>query len=213
MLRTNLTLIGEPARRPLLDLCLEQRVVLVGSLPAANASQTDAQRGQGTLDRTIQTIKLLNEAGYGQPGSGLELDLVANPTGAFLPVSQAQAEKKLKRDLQRKWGLSFDNLYTFANVPLGRFRSWLQESGNFQHYMERLGAAFNPCAVEGLMCRSLVSVGWDGYLYDCDFNLALGLPLGGRRTHVSELVELPQEGAPIGCADHCYTCTAGAGFS
>ena len=151
--------------------------------------------------------------GYGQARSGLQLDLVSNPTGAFLPVSQAQAERKFRRDLGEKWGIFFNNLYTFGNVPLGRFRHWLVESGNFERYMQRLAAKFNPCTIEGLMCRTLVSVSWDGYLYDCDFNLATDLFMGGHKVHVAELEGPPAPGTPIAVSDHCYACTAGSGFT
>ena len=115
--------------------------------------------------------------------------------------------------MKERWGVVFNNLFTFANVPLGRFRDWLERSGNLDKYMEKLVSSFNPCAIEALMCRSLVSVAWDGYLYDCDFNLARGLYLGGRKLHVSEMSTSPEPGNPIAVADHCYTCTAGAGFT
>jgi len=143
----------------------------------------------------------------------LELNLVSNPFGAFLPSAQQQLEKHVREVLKRKWGIAFNHLFAFANVPLGRFRQWLERPGNLESYMARLAAGFNPCAVQGLMCRTLLSVSWDGYLYDCDFNLARGLPLGGRRTHISELRDLPAPGTPIAVSDHCYTCTAGAGFT
>jgi radical SAM/Cys-rich protein len=152
--------------------------------------------------------------GYGQEETGLELNLVSNPTGAFLPPSQEQSEKRFRDVLQRKSGIVFNHLYSFANVPIGRFREWLVTSGNFDAYMEKLANAFNPCAIEGVMCRTLVSVSWDGYLYDCDFNLARGIPLGGRKkVHVSEMPGKPETGSPIAIADHCYTCTAGSGFT
>jgi radical SAM/Cys-rich protein len=143
----------------------------------------------------------------------LELNLVSNPTGAFLPSSQAETEKRFRQILKKKWGIVFNNLFNFANVPLGRFRQWLVKSGNFTAYMEKLSFSFNSCAVEGLMCRSLVSVAWDGYLYDCDFNLAGGLFMGGRKIHVSEMPGPPEPDSHIATADHCYTCTAGAGFT
>ena len=143
----------------------------------------------------------------------MELHLVSNPTGAFLPTSQTQAERRFRPDLEKKWGVVFNHLYTFANVPLGRFRQWLVASGNFENYLKRLVENFNPCAVTGLMCRTLVSVSWDGYLFDCDFNLASGLFLGGRKVHVSEVDGPPPPGSPITVSDHCYACTAGAGFT
>jgi len=196
-----------------MELCKKHRVVIVASFPSLDPSQAESQRGEGTFQDSIAVLKRLNSLGYGQEGSGLELDLVSNPTGAFLPPSQAQAEKRFRQELERKWGIVFNHLFTFANVPLGRFRSWLKRSGNYQKYMEKLASHFNPGAVEGLMCRTLVSVSWDGYLYDCDFNLAERLPMDGRKIHVSEMVAPPEPGTPIAVSDHCYACTAGTGFT
>lgn len=158
-------------------------------------------------------MKRLNEFGYGRPGSELELNLVSNPSGVFLPVPQAQAEKRFQRDLDERWGIRFHHLYTFSNVPLGRFRRWLVESGNYGKYMQKLASGFNPCAVGGLMCRSLVSVDWNGNLFDCDFNLAAGIYMGGRKRHVSEMAGPPEPGELVATSDHCYACTAGSGFS
>lgn len=213
MLRSNLTALAEAERNSLLELLVELKVSLVASFPSTSPSQTDAQRGQGVMDKSITMLKQLNELGYGKPGSGLELHLVANPAGAFLPADQLATEQKFKRDAERKWGIAFNNLYTFANVPLGRFRSWLEKSGNLDGYLLKLANAFNPCTLDGLMCKSLVSVAWDGTLYDCDFNLAAGIPLGGQHRHVSEFVEPPGSGAVIATGDHCYACTAGSGFT
>ena len=213
MLRCTLTLIAEEKRDDLIELCRAHQVVLVGSFPSLSASQTEAQRGGGGFLKSLTALKRLNEVGYGQPGSSLELNLVSNPVGAFLPVAQAQAEKRFRQDLKEKWGVVFNHLYTFANVPLGRFRNWLLESGNFGAYMQKLASSFNPCTLDGLMCRSLVSVGWDGYLYDCDFNLAKGIYMGGRKRHVAEMAGPPEPGEIIATSDHCYACTAGAGFT
>jgi radical SAM/Cys-rich protein len=213
MLRSNLTAMTEEERDSLIDLCIAHRVVIVASLPSLNPTQVDAQRGRGVLGRSLTALKELNDVGYGRDDSGLELDLVSNPTGAFLPVSQQQAERKFKRDLQRKWGVTFNQLYTFANVPLGRFRTWLVESGNYESYIQRLASSFNPCTIEGLMCRTLLSVSWDGYLFDCDFNLARRLYMGGRKIHVSQMDGPPSPGTPIVVSDHCYACTAGSGFT
>ncbi len=151
--------------------------------------------------------------GYGQDGSGLALNLVSNPTGAFLPSSQSQTEKRFRQVLEKKWGIVFNNLFTFANVPLGRFRDWLLLTGNLETYLKKLASSFNPCAVEGVMCRSMVSVSWDGYLFDCDFNLARRLYMGGGKIHISEMPGPPKTGNPMAVADHCYTCTAGTGFT
>lgn len=213
MLRSNLTALHSPLREYVIDVCKEHHIVIVASLPSLHIGQVESQRGRGVWDQSIAVLKKLNAKGYGQAGSGLELDLVSNPAGAFLPVSQAEAEKKFKPDLQKNWGVTFNNLYTFANVPLGRFRHWLLESGNFATYMQRLAASFNPCAVDRLMCRTLVSVSWDGYLYDCDFNLAAGLFLGEKKTHIAELKAPVPPGTPVAVSDHCYACTAGSGFT
>jgi radical SAM/Cys-rich protein len=213
MLRTNLTLLTDCKEDFLMDACKKHRVVIVASFPSLNTTQAEAQRRKGVFEKSIATLKKLNAIGYGHDGSGLELDLVSNPTGAFLPASQAQEEKRFRRDLERKWGITFNHVYTFANVPLGRFRQWLQHSGNLEKYLQNLASRFNPCAIEGLMCRTLISVSWDGYLYDCDFNLAKGLYMGGRKTHISEMAGPPKPGTPIAVSDHCYACTAGSGFT
>jgi len=213
MLRSNLTALADGQRDRLIELCIARRVVIVASFPSLNEAQADAQRGSGVFTTSIATLRRLNELGYGQPDSGLELNLVSNPVGAFLPPSQEQTLRRFREVLERKWGITFNHLFAFANVPLGRFRHWLERSGNLESYMVRLVAGFNPCAVPGLMCRTLLSVSWDGCLYDCDFNLARGLPLGGRRTHISELRDLPAPETAIAVSDHCYTCTAGAGFT
>lgn len=213
MIRSNLTALMGPRRDSLLDLFKKYRVVVVASLPALNAAQTESMRGKGIWSKSLETLRELNTLGYGLPGTGLELHLVANPVGAFLPTPQFQMEKRFRIELGRKFKIQFNHLYTFANVPLGRFRRWLMESGNLESYMQKLSAAFNPETLMGLMCRSLVSVSWDGFLYDCDFNLASALFMGGRKTHVSEMEGLPAPGAPIATADHCYACTAGSGFT
>ena len=213
MLRSNLTALNNWEGDSLMEFLKAQSVDIVASFPSLNKSQADSQRGRGVFEKSIDTFKKLNAMGYGQDGSGLELNLVSNPTGAFLPPSQKQAEKRFRQVLKQKWGLIFNNLFNFANVPLGRFRQWLLQSGNFRYYLNKLASGFNPCAVEGLMCRTLVSVSWDGYLYDCDFNLARGLYLGGQKIHVSDMPGPPETGRPIAIADHCYTCTAGSGFT
>lgn len=213
MLRTNLTAIAGEQRDQLLNLCRRLKVVLVASFPSANASQADAQRGTGVHEQGVATLRYLNRLGYGKGGSGLELDLVANPSGAFLPTAQDKMEAKFKRDMLRKYEVEFNHLYTFANIPLGRFRAWLERSGNYEEYMEKLVAQFNPAALEGLMCRSMISVSWDGLLYDCDFNQATGVGCQGQRHHVSELSEPPAPGGDIMTHEHCYACTAGSGFT
>ena len=213
LFRSNLTALAEDKREDIIEACRERGVVIVASFPSLDAGQAEAQRGKGVFSKSTLALKRLNEFGYGLPGSALELNLVSNPAGAFLSVSQEQAEKKFQQGLKEKWGIEFHHLYAFSNVPLGRFRSWLIQSGNFEKYMQRLAASFNPCTVEGLMCRSLVSVRWDGFLFDCDFNLAAGIPMGGRKRHVSEMAGPPAAGECIATAEHCYACAAGSGFS
>ena len=185
----------------------------MASFPSTDPSRMNAQRGPGAAEAGTAMLKKLNAQGYGVEGTGLELNLVSNPVGAFLPASQAPAEKKFKRDLLRKWGITFNSLYTFANVPLGRFLKWLVDSGNYERYLKALAEGFNPCTVEGLMCRTQLSVSWDGALYDCDFNLAAGRFLAERRIHVSENGGMPPPGSPIAVGDYCYACTAGSGFT
>jgi len=213
IVRSNLIALNEAGGAELARLYRDLKVVLVASLPATNPSQTEAQRGAGVWEKSLAVLRGLNALGYGVEGSGLELDLVSNPAGAFLPASQQQAEKKFRSDLARRYGVSFNALYTFANVPLGRFRKFLERSGNLEGYLAQLAAGFNPCSVPGLMCRSQVSVDWLGRLHDCDFHLAAGLPHGGKVQLVSELSQLPEPGTPIPVADHCYACTVGAGFT
>ncbi len=213
ILRSNITLLADNRYDPLLDLCVNRRVTIVGSFPSSNRGQFESQRGQGVFDRVIEGLKKLNSKGYGMPGTGLRLDLVSNPAGAFLAASQAQVEKKLRLELQKKFGIVFSSLYSFGNAPLGRFKRWLVQKDNYEGYMQKLFSAFNPCALEGLMCRSLISVSWDGHLYDCDFNQAANIPLGGEKTHISEIETVPPEGSPIAAGDHCYACTAGEGFT
>ena len=212
MLRSNLTALKERMDQ-LIEPMKDHKVSIITSFPSLNEFQTDSQRGRGVFDETIETILILNKEGYGNNGNGLELNLVSNPTGAFMPSNQEQAEKRFHEILEKKWGITFNNLFNFANVPLGRFRNWLINSGNFESYMQKLVSSFNPCSVEGLMCRTLVSVSWDGYMYDCDFNLARGLNMCGKKVHVSEMPGPPETGTPIATADHCYTCTAGSGFT
>jgi len=213
MFRSNLSALLSHRGQELRKRLQEGGITIVASFPALNMNQTDAQRGDGIFQKSVDAFQQLNALGYGEPDTGLELNLVSNPTGAFLAPSQKQAEERFRQVLKNKWDIHFNHLFNFANVPLGRFRKWLIKSGNMEAYMKKLSTSFNPCAVAGLMCRSLVSVSWDGYLYDCDFNIAAQLGLGGKRIHVSEMDNAPSQGSPIATADHCYTCTAGSGFT
>ena len=212
MLRSNLSALNQNFNQ-LVDVLKSRRVVIVASFPSLNLAQMDAQRGEGIFEESIAVLRELNACGYGHGGTGLELNLVSNPTGAFMPPNQEQTEKRYHQILDSKWGLTFNRLSNFANVPLGRFRRWLIQTGNYESYLQKLVDGFNPCAVEGLMCRSQVSVSWDGYLFDCDFNLSRGLFMFGRKIHVSEMPGPPEPGTPIITAEHCYTCAAGAGFT
>lgn len=213
MVRSNLSAMQDMGTERFIEAFRKHRVAVVASLPSINPGQTESQRGTGFFEKYMRALRLLNEAGYGMKDTGLELDLVSNPTGAFLPPAQAQTEKRFRDQLMKKWGIKFNRLFTFGNAPLGRFRKWLRVSGNLDSYLDRLAKSFNPCAVEGVMCRTLVSVAWDGNLYDCDFNLARKLPMGRRKTHVSQMDGPPEPGSPIAVGDHCYTCVAGAGFT
>ncbi len=211
--RSNLTALHTEDKERLLEILRSRGAVIVASFPSLNESQAESQRGDGIFGISIEALRRLNAMGYGKPGSPLELDLVSNPTGAFLAAGQEPSEKRFRRVLENKWGITFNHLFSFSNAPLGRFRRWLIDSGNLDGYMKKLTDAFNPCAVERVMCRSLVSVSWDGILYDCDFNLARRLPLLGRKIHVSEMPGPPEPGSPIATGDHCFSCTAGAGFT
>ncbi len=212
ILRTNLVALREDVASGLMESCREMGIALVASFPSISTAQADALRGNGFWGKSLEVMRDLNQLGYGGPGSRLTLDLVVNPAGAFLPGNQGQAEKRFKQYLERH-GTVFNNLYSFANVPLGRYRTWLEQSGNLEHYFKTLFERFNSATVEGLMCRSLISVSWDGTLYDCDFNIAAGLPHGSAKIHVSSIAGSPEEGVVIATGDHCYACTAGAGFT
>jgi radical SAM/Cys-rich protein len=212
LLRTNLTAFKQDQWKRFIAFCKEHHVILIGSFPSIHKDQTDAQRGSGVFPQVITSLQQLNAAGYGLEGSDLELNLVSNPVGAFLPGSQQQGEIRFRRVLAEKYGIAFSHLFQFANAPLGRFRQWLDQSGNLDAYLKKLFDQFNPGAVSSVMCRSLISIDWQGYAYDCDFNLSCGLYMKGRKAHVSE-IGIPDRGSPIVTGDHCYACTAGSGFS
>jgi radical SAM/Cys-rich protein len=214
--RCNLTVLFEPGQESLAEFLAGNEVQVVASLPCYTEELVDRQRGTGVYDKSIAAIRRLNALGYGQPGSPLRLDLVYNPQGPSLPPSQVKLEADYKRILGEHFGIVFNRLYTLANMPIQRFGSTLVSKGQFNDYMKLLRAAHRDENLDGVMCRSLVSIDWQGYLYDCDFNQMLGLPLrvaGRARTHVSQMLQQGLEGAPIVVRDHCFGCTAGQGSS
>jgi radical SAM/Cys-rich protein len=214
--RCNLTVLFEPGQEGLAEFLAHQRVEIVASLPCYTEELVDRQRGKGVYDASIRAIRLLNGLGYGAEGSGLTLDLVYNPQGPALPPPQAALEADYKRVLGEQFGVVFNRLYTMANMPIQRFGSTLISKGQFNAYMGLLREAHRAENLDAVMCRSLLSVDWQGFLYDCDFNQMLGLPLalpGRRRPHLTDIVGRDLEGNPIMVRDHCYGCTAGQGSS
>ena len=214
--RCNLTVVFEPGQEDLPEFLAAQRVAIVASLPCYTEELVDRQRGAGVYEKSIAAIRRLNELGYGREGSGLTVDLVYNPQGPSLPPSQATLEGDYKRILGEKFGITFNQLYTLANMPIQRFGSTLVTKGQFADYMKLLRGAHRDENLASVMCRSLVSVDWQGYLYDCDFNQMLGLPLhvsGRARAHIAEALGRDLEGNPIVVRDHCFGCTAGQGSS
>jgi radical SAM/Cys-rich protein len=215
IVRSNLTILrSNPKFHDLPDFFKRHRVRICSSLPFYNASKTDRQRGDGVFHDSIAALQQLNAAGYGLPGSGLILDLVFNPTGAFLPGDQKQLERDFKQELKARHQVEFNNLFTITNIPISRFLDFLIESGNYEDYMEKLVNAFNPAAVPGVMCRNTISVDWEGNLYDCDFNQMLGLKIKATRGyHISAFDRALVESREVVTGQHCFACTAGAGSS
>ncbi len=188
-------------------------VEVVSSLPFYSAEKTDRQRGDGVFDDSIRALKMLNAVGYGQEGSGLVLNLVYNPAGAFLPGSQKGLQEQFKRVLLKDFGIVFNELFAITNIPVSRYLDYLIESGNYTDYMEKLVNAFNPAAAAGVMCRNTISVGWDGGLYDCDFNQMLDLYVASPVRHIRDFDAAALSQRTIVVNQHCYGCTAGAGSS
>jgi radical SAM/Cys-rich protein len=212
--RCNLTITRLPNYRYLPEFLAEHRVEVVASLPYHQPRQTDAQRGEGVFEDSIAALRELNALGYGRPGTGLVLNLVTNPVGAFLPPDQAAAERDWKRELERRYGVTFNRLYTITNMPISRFLEHLEEKGQTEAYLSRLVQAFNPAAAAGVMCRTTLSVGWDGTLYDCDFNQMLDLPVAsGAPRDIRDFDLAALTARPIALGPHCFGCTAGAGSS
>jgi len=221
--RCNLTILMEPGQQDLADFLASQGVEVVASLPCYLRENVDAQRGSGVFESSLAGLRQLNALGYGDPESGLVLDLVYNPQGASLPPRQEPLEADYRRVLLRDHGIRFNRLLALANLPVGRFGSTLLSQGRFHAYLDLLKVAHREANTTAVMCRELVSVDWRGFLYDCDFNQQLGLPLASGRAsdaafgagsaHLRDLTALALEGAPIAVADHCFGCTAGQGSS
>ncbi len=214
MVRCNLTIIvAHKKYNDLPEFYKKHGVEVVSSLPYFAARRTDAQRGEGVFEQSIRALKMLNDVGYGKAGSDLKLNLVYNPSGAFLPGDQEELQHEFKCKLMEGWGIEFHELFAITNLPVSRFLEYLVASGNYDDYMVELANAFNPAAALGVMCRNTISVGWDGYLYDCDFNQMLELKVAAKGQHITEF-DVPELTArPIIINQHCYGCTAGAGSS
>lgn len=211
--RCNLTILLEPGYEGLAEFLRDHRVEIVASMPCYSVENVKAQRGEGVFEASIAALQLLNSLGYGVRDD-LPLHLVYNPVGAFLPGDEAELQAEYQRELAEHFGVRFHRLYTITNMPISRFASWLRHEGKLEEYMETLVSAFNPASVENLMCRNTISVGWQGEVYDCDFNQQLGLQLAnGGPLFVWDLDPATFERYAIRVADHCFGCTAGAGSS
>jgi radical SAM/Cys-rich protein len=213
--RCNLTITTLPNYADLPEFFAAHHVEVVASLPSYAASQTDRQRGDGVFELSIAALRRFNAMGYGRDGSGLVLNLVTNPVGAFLPAGQASLEAEWQRELKRRYDIEFNRLFTITNMPISRYLEWLERSGNLESYMTKLANAFNPATVGGLMCRFTLSVGWDGRLYDCDFNQMLDLGLSNGAPHTIHDLQSGHARLQrsIVTGPHCFGCTAGAGSS
>ena len=213
--RCNLTILFEPGQEGLAEFLADQRVEIVASMPCYSAANVDKQRGEGVFDLSIAALQKLNQLGYGQSGSGLSLNLVYNPQGASLPPDQQALQADYKRELLAHFGIVFNELYALTNMPIQRFGSTLVSKGTFDSYMALLKDSFQQQNLAGVMCRNMVSVDWQGWLSDCDFNQQLGLPLGtsGVQRHLRDLLKTSLDEQAIRVAGHCYGCTAGQGSS
>ena len=214
--RCNLTILYEPGQEDLAEFLAAEQVEVVASLPCYSLERVDRQRGAGVFDKSIAALQKLNALGYGRAAGGLALNLVYNPQGAVLPPAQGPLEADYKRELASHFGIEFNGLYALANMPIQRFGSTLVSKGEFGPYMRLLKDAYQPANLDTVMCKTLVSVDWQGYLYDCDFNQMLGLPLrlaGAARPHLRDLLVRELQGGAVRVADHCYGCTAGQGSS
>ena len=214
IVRSNLTIIRANKKYyDLPDFFKKHNIHVVSSMPHWTRGKTDKQRGEGVFDMSIKALQELNAVGYGMPNSDLKLDLVYNPSGAFLPGDQMAMEKDFKKALLEDFEIQFHNLFAITNLPISRFLDYLIASENYEDYMYNLVEAYNPMAVENVMCTNTLSVSWDGYLFDCDFNQMLELPVNSKAKHISEYKTELLEGRNIVISQHCYGCTAGAGSS
>ncbi len=213
MVRCNLTVIFEIGQEDLPEFYREHEIELVCSLPCYLEENVDEQRGRGVFTKSIRALQILNEIGYGRPDTGLELHLVYNPVGASLPPPQAELEADYKEELRARYNIDFNKLYTITNMPISRFEEFLKRRGIYDSYMQTLQDNFNPHTLDNLMCRSLISVGWQGEVYDCDFNQMLDMHTFGREVKLWELTVEDLIGCSVRVRDHCFGCTAGAGSS
>ncbi len=212
--RCNLSVLLLPSQKDLGHFLAANQVEIIASLPYFAAERTDSQRGAGVFDKSVEALRRLNALGYGREGTGLTINLVYNPTGAFLPPQQEAVEADFKRELAARHGIVFNALYVITNMPISRFLEFLLRTNNYDRYMQRLIRAYNPGAAAGVMCRNTLSVGWDGSLYDCDFNQMLDLPIShGAPAHIRDFARGRLDRRRIFTGQHCYGCTAGAGSS
>lgn len=210
--RCNLTIVVEPGYDWLVDFLAQQQVEVIASMPCYLQDNVDAQRGKGVYDKSIRGLQRLNQAGFGRDPA-LPLNLVYNPQGLNLPPAQAALEADYKRELKQRFDIDFNRLFTLANMPIKRFGSALLSRGEFDDYMQLLKSSHQADNVASVMCRTLISVDWQGYVYDCDFNQMLGLPAANRKRHLNDIMHTDIRGEPIVVMDHCYGCTAGQGSS
>ena len=214
IIRSNLTIIKSNKKyQDLPEFFKKHNIHVVSSMPHWTRGKTDKQRGDGVFDKSIQALQELNAVGYGIPESGLKLDLVYNPSGAFLPGNQFALEREFKKALKDDFGIQFNNLFTITNLPISRFLDYLIASENYEDYMYSLVEAYNPSAVQNVMCTNTISVSWDGWLYDCDFNQMLELKVNSKVNHISNYNEDILQNREVVISQHCYGCTAGAGSS
>lgn len=214
IVRSNLTIIlANKKYHDLPEFFAKHNVHVISSLPFYKREKTDKQRGDGVFDKSIKALQMLNAVGYGMPDSSLKLDLVYNPSGAFLPTDQSLMEKDFKKALKEDFDIDFHSLFSITNLPISRFLDYLVKTENYEDYMYALVDAFNPAAVENVMCTNTISVSWDGWLYDCDFNQMLGLKVATSERHISQFNADILQNRNILISQHCYGCTAGAGSS